>query len=699
LVEQLIRNQQVTGSSPVNGSSISEESAPAARPALLFSADASAPAPGMIAPVRIREETSMHLTSRRRFALLCLLIASVLTQPLVAQSEIPKEFSPVTDAFDHERREVEVPMRDGVKLHTVIIIPKNTSAPSPIILTRTPYGADKPTTQASSPNVTMTLPVADEPLLRAGYIRVYQDVRGRHESEGDYVMTLPLRGELNRWKVDHTTDTWDTIDWLVKNVERNNGRVGITGVSYPGWLTLMGIVEPHPALKAAVPMYPMVDGWIGDDFYHNGAFRQTMFEWIYNMGSNKRSDYSPPFGYRDMYEAFLAAGSADALARRLKGDQLPTWRKLVDNPSYNAFWRGQAVQDLLAAKPLKVPVLVVHGLFDQEDNFGGIAVYRTLEAKDSANDMVHLAVGPWNHGQSQHEGSTLGALRWDADTSLWFRRNVLQPFWDQHLKNQTPAQPIPPVVAFDTGAHEWRTYTSWPANGQVTSTRLHLQPSGGLAFAAPASAEVKFAEYVSDPARPVPYRVRPILAMYNAESTWNRWLVDDQRPFSDRPDVLTFVSEPLTEPLTIGGEVSATLFASTTGTDSDWVVKLIDVFPPEVRANPALGGYQLMVSGEIMRGRYRESRETPKAIEPGAVAPYRVRMPEAHHTFLPGHRLMVQVQSSWFPLYDRNPQTFVPNVGKAQPADYRTATQRIWFTPDQASFVELPVVRGSGAMR
>ncbi len=634
----------------------------------------------------------MQVRSGRWATLLCLLILFV--PPLAAQSEIPPDFSPVTEAFDHERREVMIPMRDGVKLHTVIVTPKG-SAPAPIILTRTPYGAHKPTTQASSPHASIALPVADEPLLRAGYIRVYQDVRGRYDSEGDYVMTLPLRGELNKWKVDQTTDTYDTIDWLVKNVARNNGRVGITGVSYPGWLTLMGIIEPHPALKAAVPMYPMVDGWIGDDFYHNGALRQTMFEWVYNLTSHKRSDYSPPFGYRDLYEAYLSAGSADALARRLGADKLPTWRKIVDNPSYNAFWRGQAVQDLLVNRPLKVPVLMVHGLFDQEDNFGGIAAYRTLEAKDTANDMVYLAVGPWNHGQSQHEGSTLGAMRWDADTSLWFRNKVLQPFWDQHLKGVAPAQRVPPVVAFDTGTHEWRTSQSWPADGQVSPVRIHLQPGGRLAFAAPRpNAEAAtYAEYVSDPAKPVPYRVRPVLAMYNAESTWKLWLADDQRPFSDRTDVLTFVSEPLTEPFAISGEVAATLFASTTGTDSDWVVKLIDVFPPEVRANATLGGYQLMVSGEILRGRYRESLETPKAIVPGEVAPYRVRMPEANHTFLPGHRIMVQVQSSWFPLYDRNPQTFVANIGKAQLGDYRAATQRIWFTPERASYVEVRAVK------
>jgi hypothetical protein len=351
------------------------------------------------------------------------------------------------------------------------------------------------------------------------------------------------------------------------------------------------------------------------------------------------------------------------------------------------------VQDIVAKYPLKLPVLVVHGLFDQEDNFGGIAVYRSLEAKDTNNDMVHLAVGPWNHGQSQNDGSTLGALKWDSDTALWFRENVLLPFWNQHLKGERPARPTPPVIAFDTGTHQWQTFTRWPADGGSTATRLYLHPQGKLAFDAPAGGDMQYAEFVSDPAKPVPYRVRPVLAMYAAGSTWGDWLVDDQRPFADRTDVLVFACEPLTEAVTISGEVAATLFASTTGTDADWVVKLIDVFPPEVRANPVLGGYQLMVSADILRGRYRESLEAPKAATPGQVAAYRVRMPEANHTFLPGHRIMVQVQSSWFPLYDRNPQTFVENIAKARPADYRPATHRVWFGPGQGSYVEMSVVR------
>jgi hypothetical protein len=631
--------------------------------------------------------------ARLRLKAFAFALLAALAAPAVPQSEIPPSFSPVTAAFDHERRVVQIPMRDGTRLNTIIVVPKAGPKPAPIILTRTPYGVEAPTSQASSPFAAMALPLADEPLLAAGYIRAYQDVRGRHGSQGDYVMTLPVRGPLNPRQVDHTTDTYDTIEWLVKNVPEANGRVGLTGVSYPGWLTLMGILDPHPALRAAVPMYPMVDGWIGDDFYHNGAFRQTMFEWIYNMGSDKSSKHMPPFGYRDMYDAFLDAGSADAFAARYNGQTLATWRKLVDNPSYSAFWRGQAVQDMLARTELKLPVMFVHGLFDQEDNFGGIAGYQALEAKDRNNDMVHLVAGPWNHGQSQGEGSSLGALKWDADTSKWFRERVLLSFWDQHLWGRAPEQPIPPVLAFDTGANEWRSHRSWPADGQVAATRLYLQPGGRAGFAAPHGAGRGFAEYVSDPAKPVPYRVRPVLAMYSTESSWNRWLVDDQRPFADRTDVLTFVSEPLTRPVTISGPVWGNLFASTTGTDADWVVKLIDVYPPEVRSNPQLGGYQLMVSGDIMRGRYREDPSSPKAIAAGKVLPYRVRLPHANHTFQPGHRIMVQVQSSWFPLYDRNPQTYVENIGKAPAGAYRAATHRIHFAPGRASFVELPVVR------
>ncbi|MBC7985451.1 MAG: CocE/NonD family hydrolase [Sphingomonadaceae bacterium] len=638
----------------------------------------------------------MPIRPLARLVLATLLLAPLAPAP-AQNDEVVRDFSPVTPAFDHERREVMIRMRDGVRLHTVIIVPRNLPGPAPIILTRTPYGADKATGQASSPSAAMTLPLADESLLEAGYIRVYQDIRGRYDSEGEWVMTLPPRGPLNRWRVDEGTDTHDTIEWLVDNVPESSDRVGITGVSYPGWLAIMGILDPHPALRAAVPMYPMVDGWIGDDFYHNGALRQTMFEWVYNLGTSRDGSHSPPFGHRDMYQAFLEAGSADALAARLGAEDLPTWRKIVDNPAYGQFWIGQATQDMLDDRAPTVPTMFVHGLFDQEDNFGAIAAYEVMETRDTNNDMVFLAVGPWNHGQSQGQGSSLGALDWGADTSLWFRENVLLPFWDRHLKGDPAATPTPPVVAFETGANAWRTYESWPAGGAARATRLYLQPAGGVGRQPSAAGGAPYAEYVSDPARPVPYRLRPVLAMYDQDSSWNRWLVDDQRQFASRPDVLTFVSEPLTEPVTISGPIFANLHASTTGTDADWVVKLIDVYPPEFRADRELGGYQLMVSGDIMRGRYRNSLSEPAAIIPGETALYRVRLPHANHSFRRGHRIMVQIQSSWFPLYDRNPQTWVDNIAQAQPADFRIATHRIWLTGDTASFIELPVV-GGGAV-
>src|SRR5918999_4622781 len=386
-----------------------------------------------------------------------LLLASLVAGPAAAQpDEVVADFSPVTAAFDHERREVMIPMRDGVRLHTVIIVPRRLGGPAPIILTRTPYGADKATHQGTSPRAAMALPIADEPLLEAGYIRVYQDIRGRYGSEGAWGMTLPPRGPLNPGRVDEGTDTWDTIEWLVNNLAEDNGRVGLTGVSYPGWLTLMGLLDPHPALRAAVPMYPMVDGWIGDDFYHNGALRQTMFEWIYNMGTSRDGNYQPPFGYRDMYEAYLGAGSADAVATRYNAQALPTWRKIVDNPAYADFWSGQAVQDMLRSVPLRVPTLFVHGLFDQEDNFGGIAAYQAMESRDTGNDRVFLALGPWNHGQSQREAASLGPIAWHSDTGRWFRENLLLAFWNQHLRDRSPAQPLPPVLAFETGSNAWR---------------------------------------------------------------------------------------------------------------------------------------------------------------------------------------------------------------------------------------------------
>jgi uncharacterized protein len=614
-------------------------------------------------------------------------------------SETPAKFEPVTDGFDHVRREVMIPMRDGVKLHTVILVP-NGAKGAPILLTRTPYDADALTTHLSSTHLGPSLFGYDNPteaIVEGGYIRVVQDVRGKHRSEGDYVMNRPLRGPQNPTPVDHATDTYDTIDWLVKNVPESNGRVGILGISYDGFLPLMALVDPHPALKVSVPMNPMVDGWIGDDWFHNGAFRQQNLSYIHDQEADRKSETKWWTGHFDDYDAFMEAGSAGEMGRRHGMEQLGFWRKILAHPSYDAFWRDQAVDRILAAQPLKVPVMIVHSLWDQEDIYGAIAVYKAIEPKDKGNDTVFLVMGPWHHAQEIGDGGTLGPLVFDSDTALHFRREILRPFLDQYLKEGAPPAGIAPVTAFETGTNEWRRLPGWPAGCAsgctVRPTPLYLATGFKLSFDAPASEASPFDEYVSDPAKPVPFRARPIQPVgYEGPLTWSQWLVDDQREASGRTDVLAYVSDVLTRPVKISGEPVARLVASTSGTDADWVVKLIDVYPDEVAGRPAMGGYQLMVSADIFRGRYRESLENAAPISPGKPLVYRFALPTANHVFLPGHRIMVQVQSSWFPLYDRNPQTFVPSIFWAKPEDYRKATQRIHHAPGLSSFVELPLV-------
>jgi hypothetical protein len=618
----------------------------------------------------------------------------------VLPSETPAKLQPAADRFDYVKRDVMIPMRDGVKLHTVILVPARATG-APILLTRTPYNATALTSHAESSHLGPVLNGYDnatDVIVEGGYIRVVQDVRGKYGSEGDYVMNRPLRGPLNPTLVDHATDTYDTIDWLVKHVPETNGRVGILGISYDGFLTLMGLVNPHPALKVAVPMNPMVDGWIGDDWFHNGAFRQQMMPYMYDQVATRDSSAKWWTSHFDQYDMFMESGSAGELGRRRGLEQVGFWRKVLEHPAYDAFWREQAMDRILAAQPLTVPVMLVHSLWDQEDIYGAVAVYKAIEPKDLANDKVFLVMGPWHHGQEIAEGSSLGALRFNSDTALSFRREILGPFLAQHLKTGAPQGHVPPVAAFETGTNTWRRLQAWPAgcaNGcTITPTPLYFAPGLRLDYAAPLSAAAPaFEEWVSDPAKPVPYRARPSQPVgYDNGLTWAQWLVDDQREASGRTDVLTFLSDVLTTPLKISGQPIANLVASTSGTDSDWVVKVIDVYPDEVAGQPSMGGYQLMVSADIFRGRYRESLETPKAVVAGAPLLYRFALPTANHVFGPGHRIMVQVQSSWFPLYDRNPQTFVPNVFWAKPADYRKAVQRIYHAPNQASFIELPLV-------
>ena len=610
-------------------------------------------------------------------------------------SETPAQLVPVTATFDYVKRDVMIPMRDGVRLHTIILVPKGARG-APMLLTRTPYEAKELTSRLHSGHLGPSLygyDNATDVIVEGGYIRVVQDVRGKYGSEGDYVMNRPLHGPQNPTPVDHATDTYDSIEWLVKNVPESNGKVGILGISYDGFLPLMALVNPHPALKVSVPMNPMVDGWMGDDWFHNGAFREQGMAYIYEQEATRDNDAKWWTNHFDDYDMFLQAGSAGELGRRHGLEQVGFWRKILEHPSYDAFWRDQAVDKILAAQPLKVPVMLVHSLWDQEDIYGAMAVYKAIEPKDAGNDKVFLVMGPWHHGQEIGEGSTLGALKFASDTALHFRREILRPFLDQYLKDGAPKADVPPVAAFETGTNAWRRLTAWPtacASGCPSAlTPLYLGAGLKLGLGAPKPPDAAFEEYVSDPAKPVPFRPRPI---DEKGSGWANWLVDDQREASGRTDVLAFVSDLLTAPVKIGGQPIANLIASTSGTDSDWVVKLIDLYPDEVAGQPEMGGYQLMVAADIFRGRYRESLEVAKRIAANEPLPYVFALPTANHVFLPGHRMMVQVQSSWFPLYDRNPQTFVPNIFWAKPGDYRTAVQRVYHAPGQASFIGLPLV-------
>jgi len=624
------------------------------------------------------------------------LAAIVIAQPVIAQqqyNERPASFTTPTAGFDYSRRVVDIPMRDGVKLHTVILIPKG-AKDAPILMTRTPYNAEgmagDPAT-ASMEEALQGYDNAADVIARGGYIRVLQDVRGKYGSEGIYMMNPPLHGTaLNPTKTDDSTDTSDTIDWLVKNLPESNGKVGILGISYDGFTSLMPLIDPNPALKVAVPMNPMVDGWRGDDWFHNGAFRETMLPYIWEQEATPDNSAGFTDTAYDDYDVYLRAGSAGAIARAHGLDQVGFWRKIHEHPAYDSFWQDQAMDRILAHQPLKVPTMIVAGQWDQEDIYGAMAVYAALEPKDVHNDMVYLSLGPWYHGQEIGDGSALGAIKFGSDTAKWWRWHVLAPFLAHYLKGD--AMDVAPVTAYRTGTDQWQQLKAWPIVPDKAETPLYLKPGGALGFSADPSGKATIS-YISDPAHPVPYRVRPVVSRSGTNSTWRRWLVDDQRGVSARPDVLTFTSGVLTQPVTIAGQPVVHLSAATTGTDADWVVKLIDVYPDRVPDDEAMGGYELAVAMDIFRGRYRESLAEPHPIPANTPETYSFALPNANHVFLPGHRIMVQVQSSWFPLYDRNPQTFVPNIFDAKPADYVTATQSVTVSGPDQSRIDLPVVK------
>jgi putative CocE/NonD family hydrolase len=600
---------------------------------------------------------------------LIILACFVAVEPTKAQHSADSVFN-ATEAM--------IPMRDGVRLYTQVYAPARAGEQLPILFLRTPYG-------------TAGLDSARVELTADGYVVVLQDIRGRFKSEGQFVMLRQPRDPKDKKAIDESTDTYDTIDWLLKHVPNNNGRVGMVGTSYGAWLTVMGMLDPHPALKAAVPQASPADMWIGDDFHHNGAFRLSYgFEYAYMMESSKEiTDVSSVIDRFDAYEWYLALGPlSNADAKYLHG-RLPTWNDFVNHPDYDAFWKRQGFAPWL--NRVTVPTLNVAGWWDQEDFYGPLKIYELLERHDRENKNF-LVVGPWNHGGWQRgDGQKLGRIDFGSATATYYRREVMARFFAYYLKDKGNLDQ-PEALTFRTGANEWVRHDAWPPKRNVVSRQLYFQANGKLSFdPPPATASEAFDSYISDPANPVPYRPRPI----DVHSGWTTWQVEDQRFVDHRPDVLSWTSDPLNDDLVISGKIIAHLFAATTGTDSDWIVKLIDVYPEKYSPDPKMSGYQLMIAGDVFRGRYRNGFEKPEPTVPDSVTHYEIGFPANDHVFLKGHRIMVQVQSSWFPVIDRNPQRFVSNIFLAKASDFQRATQRVFRSGRHASYIAVPMVQST----
>ena len=609
-------------------------------------------------------------------------LALAIVLPLAntpAQPPAPAPAAPDRSA-SFDRREVMIPMRDGVKLHTLVYVPKVQSTDLPFILTRTPYGI----AGAGGSFTTSYAELADE-----GYIFVFQDIRGRYTSEGQFVMLRNPRDKRDAKAIDESTDTYDTVEWVLKNIPRNNGRVGMLGVSYPGWLTVMAMLDPHPAMKAVSPQASPSSMFLGDDFHHNGAFRLAYgFEFVAMMENGKERN---PFVFdkHDGYSWFLDVGSlANVNPKHFRGER-PTWNNFVEHPNFDSFWQREDVTRYLDR--VTVPTLNVAGWWDQEDFYGPLEIYKALEKHDTGK-RNYLVVGPWNHGGWRgRSGQTLGSIDFGSATAPYYRTTIEAPWFAYWLKDEGTLA-LAEATTFEAGANEWRSHEAWPPKTMVTSRRLYFQANGKLSYEPPKAGDKSpFDAYISDPAKPIPYRPRPIPATFGRGSTWSQWLADDQRFVQDRPDVTAWESPVLTEDVVIAGDIAAHLFASTTGSDADFVVKLLDVYP---ETDPKLPGFQFMVANDVLRGRFRNSFEKPEAIIPNKTEKLVVDLHTQNYRFLKGHRIRVQVQSSWFPLIDRNPQTFVPNIFKAKDSDFRAATHRVFRSPQAASFLSLPVVQG-----
>ncbi len=620
---------------------------------------------------------------RSRIAILLFVCIAVA---LIAQDQ------PQTEQF--KRVEVMVPMRDGVHLQTVYFVPLNQKEPLPILMVRTPYGVPETEEILHSPSM--------KELVADGYIFVYQNLRGRFKSEGTFNMSMAYDPK----GPNESTDAYDTIDWLVKNVPNNNGKVGIFGVSYPGLTAALSTLEPHPALKAVSEQASPADQWMNDDFHRYGALRLSYaFEYSVLEEADKNANTHFNFDKFDTFEWYLDLGPLSTINGKYLHGKLPAWNNMVEHPNYDSFWKKESFTSQIHGAT--VPNLNVAGFWDQEDPWGPWKIYYSAEKNDPEHYNFMVA-GPWNHGGWRgKDGSHLGLIPFGGhNTSLEFRENIEAPWFRYWLHGEGQSFTWE-AQTFQTGSNTWRKYSAWPPK-EAKSTNLYLLSTGELSFDAPKST-TGFAQYISDPANPVPYRRRPISPTYPG-GDWPTWEVQDQRFVEDRPDVLTFESKPLDHDVTVTGELAADLFASTTGTDSDWIVKLIDVYPEDAQprnidAAPykpgeyaqSLNGYELIIAAEVARARFRKSFEKPLPVVPNQVTEYKIPLRSHDHVFLKGHRIMVQLQSTWFPIIDRNPQKFVPNIFQAKDSDFTRATQRVYGTVRAPSHIVLPVMPTSSA--
>jgi len=595
---------------------------------------------------------------------------------------------------NYTKHEFEIPMRDGVKLYTAVYTPKDTSKKVPILMTRTPYslrpyGVDHYRTSLGP----------SEHFAKAGYIFVYQDVRGRWMSEGRFEQVRPhIPSKRGNSDVDESTDTYDSIEWLIRHVPGHNGRVGLWGISYPGFYAAAGIIDAHPALKASSPQAPVADWFIGDDFHHNGAFFLAhAFRWL--IGNDKphpepTRESEPAFDYKtpDGYQFFLRMGPLPNADEKYFKRRAEFWSAMMKHPNYDEFWQARNIRTHL--KKIKPAVMTVGGWYDAEDLFGALRVYEAIEKNGPSGQNI-LVMGPWYHGQwAGDPGERLGNIAFHAKTSEFYREKIEFAFFEHHLKDarDKDGKPValPEAYVFETGRNQWRQHDEWPPR-EAQPLALYFREGGRLEAGAPPSGEA-FDEYPSDPAKPVP------VVDYIAQGMTREYMTDDQRFASTRPDVLTYQTEPLREDMTLAGPFTAVLYVSVTGTDADFVVKLIDVFPPDYpdnEPNPRqvrMGGYQALVRGEPFRGRFRKSFSAPEPFVPGRIEKVEFELPDVYHTFRRDHRVMVQVQSSWFPLVDRNPQTYV-DIYNAKESDFQKATHRVYRSAGNASHLKVRVLK------